>query len=80
MGRKKGSLNKTTKALKEAILSAAERHGFDGEGEDGLEGYLLRVAGAEPRAFVSLLGRVLPMTVDGKLSFAVTLESDADRL
>lgn len=64
-GRPKGSENKTTKALKEAILGAAEEHGFNGEGEDGLQGYLRKVATEDIKAFSGLLGKVLPMTVAG---------------
>ena len=64
-GRPKGSRNKTTTALKEAILLAAEEHGFNGEGDDGLKGYLRMVAGTDVKAFASLLGKVLPMTVAG---------------
>lgn len=65
-GRKKGVPNKTTTQLKEAILDAAGRHGFDGTGTDGLTGYLLKLAGDEPRAFAGLLGRVLPLQVTGE--------------
>ena len=64
-GRKKGTPNKTTATLKEAILLAAEQVGFDGEGEDGLTGYLRLVASTDVKAFSSLLGRVLPMQVEG---------------
>ena len=64
-GRPKGALNKTTAALKEAILSAAEKHGKDGQGEDGLLGYLYKVASEDTKAFSALLGRVLPYTVQG---------------
>lgn len=64
-GRPKGSVNKTTKALKDAILAAAAKHGADGLGHDGLEGYLFKVASEDVKAFSSLLGRVLPMTVAG---------------
>jgi hypothetical protein len=60
-GRPKGSANKTTKLLKEAILAAAEAAG----GEDGLEGYLVLQARTNPTAFLSLLGKVLPMQVTG---------------
>lgn len=63
MGRKKGSLNKTTKALKEAILEAAAAHGEDDMGTNGLTGYLRKVAREDVKAFVSLLGRVLPLDV-----------------
>lgn len=64
-GRPKGSPNKTTAVLKDAILLAAEQVGFDGEGGDGLTGYLRRVASTDVKAYSSLLGRVLPMQVTG---------------
>lgn len=60
MGRKKGSQNKITKALKEAILEAAEKsHPY------GTVGYLKVQAKENPVAFMSLLGKVLPMQVTG---------------
>jgi hypothetical protein len=46
-GRKKGTPNKTTAVLKEAILLAAEQTGEDGKGKDGLVGYLRHVAEKE---------------------------------
>lgn len=64
-GRPKGSANKTTTALKEAILAAAAEHGFDGRGQDGLQGYLRKVATEDIKAFSSLIGKVLPLTVGG---------------
>ena len=63
MGRPKGSLNKTTALLKDAILLAAQRAG--GDGEDGLANYLEVQARENPGPFMSLLGKVLPMTVAG---------------
>lgn len=64
-GRPKGSANKTTAALKDAILKAAEVVGEDGEGLGGLQGYLQRVAKEDVKAFSGLLGKVLPMTIAG---------------
>jgi hypothetical protein len=63
MGRPKGSLNKTTALLKDAILLAAQKAG--GDGEDGLVNYLQVQAQTNPGPFMSLLGKVLPMTVAG---------------
>lgn len=60
-GRPKGSVNKTTGALKEAIIAAAEAVGQDGSGKDGLTGYLKHVAASDVKAFASLLGKVLPL-------------------
>ncbi len=66
-GRKAGTPNKTTKALKDAILEAAELAG--GEADDsqpgGLVGYLQGLATGQPQAFATLLGKVLPMQVTG---------------
>jgi hypothetical protein len=58
-GRKKGVPNKATKELKEMILSA-----LDGAG--GVE--YLQERAKDPRtasAFLTLVGKVLPMTVQG---------------
>lgn len=62
-GRPKGSVNKTTALLKDAILKAAEAAG--GGGEDGLVNYLTEQAKETPAAFMTLLGKVLPMQVVG---------------
>lgn len=64
-GRKKGTPNKATKALKDAILLAAETVGQDGKGKDGLVGYCKRLAFDEPKAFSTLLGKVLPIQIAG---------------
>lgn len=64
-GRKKGTPNKTTRALKEAILLAAEKVGSNGRGSGGLTGYLVKLAKTEPTSFASLLGKVLPLTLQG---------------
>lgn len=56
-GRPKGSTNKTTAALKDMILKALHNKG-------GVE-YLERQADENPTAFLSLVGKVLPMTVAG---------------
>lgn len=60
-GRQKGTPNKTTAALKDAILKAADKAGAD----DGLVGYLTKQAALNPGPFMALLGKVLPMTVAG---------------
>lgn len=64
-GRPRGAVNKTTGALKDAILKAAEKVGQDGEGKGGLQGYLQLVAKTDVKAFAGLLGKVLPLTVAG---------------
>lgn len=64
-GRPKGSPNRTTVALKEAILLAATEVGEDGRGHGALTGYMRGLARTEKKAFAALLGRVLPMTVVG---------------
>lgn len=58
-GKPKGAVNKSTKELKEMILGALDQSG-------GVE-YLVERAN-DPRtasAFLSLIGKVLPMTVAG---------------
>lgn len=62
-GRPKGVPNKSTALLKDAILLAAQRAG--GGDEEGIAKYLQQQAIANPGPFMSLLGKVLPMTVAG---------------
>jgi hypothetical protein len=59
-GRKKGTPNKMTAALKDAILTAAEE-ALPG----GKVGYLKWLAKNNSGAFASLLGKVLPTTLAG---------------
>src|SRR6516162_11904243 len=58
-GKPKGTLNKVTKDLKQAILGALEAAG----GDEGSVGYLKRLAIENSSAFASLLGKVLPTTL-----------------
>jgi hypothetical protein len=58
-GRPPGSKNKIALPLKEAILAAAENAG----GEEGMVGYLQRLAIENSSAFAGLLGKVLPTTL-----------------
>lgn len=71
-GRVKGTPNKTTTAVREAILEAFERAG-------GVE-YLATVATTDPKTFCTLLGKVLPLQVTGEggapIAFKVTLGGD----
>lgn len=57
-GRQKGTPNKITATLKEAILQAAqEAH------QEGLVGYLKKQALEQPAAFMTLLGKTLPPAI-----------------
>lgn len=64
-GRQKGTPNKVTLALKEAILAAFE--------EAGGVAYLKRVAQRDPRTFCMLLARVLPTEFKAEIDAAATL-------
>lgn len=64
-GKPKGAVNKVTKALREAVVEAAEKVGEDGKGKDGAVGYLVMLAKKEPKSFAGLLGRAMPLQVEG---------------
>jgi hypothetical protein len=59
-GNKRGP-SKTTALLKDAILQAATEAG----GAGGMVGYLTRQAEENPGPFMALLGKVLPMQIEG---------------
>ena len=56
--------NKTTGLLKDAIIKAAQNAG-NKVGADGLVSYLEHQAIENPGPFMGLLGKVLPMQVEG---------------
>lgn len=60
-GRQKGTPNKFTAELRDAILKAAELAGDD----RGLVGYLEKQARENPAPFMALLGKVLPLQMTG---------------
>ena len=65
-GSRKGGPNKNTAELKDMILQA-----LDGAG--GVA-YLQRQAEANPAPFLALVGKVLPLQVNGKVEGASTIE------
>jgi hypothetical protein len=80
-GRVKGTPNKTTALLKDAIIKAAEAAGSDKAGKGGLIGYCTFLAKDEPKAFAQLLGKVMPLQItgegeDGALKIEVVRFSD----
>jgi len=74
-GRKKGTPNKTTALLKDAILAAA-----DNAHRDGLVGYLQEQATMNPGPFMALLGKVLPTQLTGDKDAPLYIESPRDKL
>lgn len=64
-GRPKGSKNKVTTLLRDAVVQAAEAVGQDGKGKEGLVGYLKDLAVNEKKAFATLMGRAMPMQIAG---------------
>jgi hypothetical protein len=64
-GRPKGSRNRVTKVVKDAILKAFE--------EVGSDTYLATVAREDPRTFCALLGKVIPLQVKGEVNGTVGL-------
>lgn len=69
-GRKKGTPNKMTTSVKEAIMKA-----FD---EVGGEKYLVEVAKQDHRTFCSLLGRVLPKEISANIHSDLDLMTDEE--
>lgn len=72
-GKPKGATNHMTRELKEMILAA-----LDGAG--GVD-YLQEQADKNPNAFLSLVGKVLPMTVkhSGDVGLSITVATGISR-
>lgn len=71
-GRKKGTPNKVNALLKDAIIMAANQ-----AHPEGMVGYLTKQANENPGPFLTLLGKVLPMTIaapsEGKGGFTLVI-------
>jgi hypothetical protein len=76
-GRQKGTPNKTTALLKDAILTAATDAGPDGA---GLVGYLKAQAVLNPGPFMALLGKVLPMQIGGDPDNPVSVHQTIEQI
>ncbi|MGI4847244.1 MAG: hypothetical protein ACRYGK_03775 [Janthinobacterium lividum] len=66
MGRPKGTPNKSTRLVKEMLLAALDKAG-------GVA-YLLAQAKAEPKAFLILVGKLLPLQVTGLNDAPISVE------
>ncbi len=75
-GRQKGTPNKLTAQLKDAILQAAEMAGDGG----GMAGYLEKQARENPGPFLSLLGKVLPLDVNASGGLTIHLGDTVRKL
>lgn len=64
-GRVKGVPNKVTKAVKEMVIAALDQAG-------GID-YLVEQSAKNPNAFLTLVGKVLPLDVNANLSGNVGL-------
>lgn len=70
-GRQKGVPNKATKALKEMILASLD--------DVGGQAYLARQANENPSAFLTLIGKVLPMQVSADVRGDITVVTGVPR-
>ena len=66
-GLQKGTLNKTSALLKDAVLEAADIAG----GKEGLVGYLALQARENPVAFMGLLGKLVPSQIAAEVTQGV---------
>lgn len=73
-GRPKGAKNKTTTKVKEMILAALD----EAHPEGGIA-YLKQQATANPAAFMTLVGKVLPLQVTGEDGGAIKTVTRIER-
>lgn len=71
----RGGPHRTTEVLKDAIIYAAQSIGEDGQGLNGLVGFLRKVAREEPRTYAMLLAKIIPLQVQTTKTTEVTYRS-----
>lgn len=72
-GRRKGTGNKMTTAVKEAVVTAMTLYGEDGKGKKGMIGFFLKLCADRPELMVRLAEKILPIEVKGIQGGVVTL-------
>jgi len=75
LGRRKGSVNKVTATIREAVELAA-RQVTDGQGRKGLAYWLLERANggvADRQIFAAMMAKALPLTINGNGTGGVTI-------
>jgi hypothetical protein len=60
-----------SKDLKACIIQAAARFGEDGQGKNGLNGYLFKCAAEHPVAYMNMLGRMIPVEMSGSMKLGI---------
>ena len=65
-GRQKGTPNKVTRDIRQAVLDAAAEFGSDGDGTEGLKGFIKKLAVEKPEKVADLLGKILPTQITGE--------------
>jgi len=68
-GRPKGSVNKVTKAVKEAL-----RESLDESHEDGAKGFFLQLARDDPKTYAGLIQKLIPNELVADLRGETTLK------
>jgi hypothetical protein len=68
--RKRGVLNKVTRDLRHGIIEGAVKHGEDGKGKGG---HLRWAAHKQPKAYLALLGRLLPYNVAASANATIAI-------
>jgi hypothetical protein len=74
-GRPKGAQDKITKDLKLGLIEGAVQAGFDGEGTGGLIGYCKWMAMFHPKAYATLLVKLLPYNIHANTESSPTITS-----
>ena len=64
--KQKGAVAKITRDVKQGILEGAIAFGSDGEGTGGLTGYFEMCAAKFPKAYMHLLGKLMPIQLHGE--------------
>lgn len=67
-GRKAGTPNKHTQAVKDALRAALEA-----SHEDGAEGYFLRLSRDDPKTFMGAVQKLIPTEVESKVETKNTI-------
>jgi hypothetical protein len=66
-GRVAGTPNKVTKAVRDLVVEALH--------EVGGKEWLIKLAKDDPKTFCGLIGRVIPLQVDGSLDTSITFKT-----